>query len=115
LLDPCRNFDVSVHESIEPAATETDYPAKDLTPDYEAYDENIITFDPDYSDIEVMPETGETFIGAEILLPCGGIMTKGHVTVQKQDADSNLKGTETNIPISDTCEYIVMFDEGDVT
>ena len=42
-------------------------------------------------------------------------MTKGHVTVQKQDADSNLKGTETNIPISDTCEYIVMFDEGDVT
>ncbi len=52
-------FDASVYEAIGLAATENDFPAKDLTPDYEAYDENIMTFDPDYGDIEVMPETGQ--------------------------------------------------------
>ena len=62
-------FDASVYEAIGPAATEDDFPAEDLTPDYEAYDDNILTFDPDYGDIEVTPETGDTFIGAEILLP----------------------------------------------
>jgi hypothetical protein len=62
-------FDASIYEAIGPAATKNDLPAKDLTPDYEADDDNILTFDPDYSNIEVTPETGDIFIGAEILLP----------------------------------------------
>jgi hypothetical protein len=72
----CKAFDASIYEAIGPAATENDFPAKDLTPDYEAYDETIMTFDPDYGYIEVTPETGDTFIGAEILLPHGGTITK---------------------------------------
>ncbi len=49
-------------------------------------------FDPDYGNIEVMPETGDTFIGAEILFPCDGAMTKGCVA-----ALSNKSTTETLI------------------
>ncbi len=41
-------FDASVYEAIGPAATEDDFTAEDLTPDYEAYDDNILTFDTDY-------------------------------------------------------------------
>jgi hypothetical protein len=42
-------------------------------------------------------------------------MTKERVTAQKRDADGNLMGTENDIPILDTCEYVVTFDDGDVT
>jgi len=108
-------FDAKVCEAIGPAATENDFPAEDLTPDYEAYDDTILTFDPDYGDIEVTPETGDTFIGAEIILPRGGTMTKGRVTARKRDVDGNLKGTANDIPILDTREYVVTFDDGDVT
>ena len=101
-------------QSLAKLFTENDFPAKDLTPDYEAYDETIMTFDPDYGNIEVTPETGDTFIGAEIL-PHGRTMTKWHVTAQKQDVEGNLKGTQNDIPILDTSEYIVTFDDGDVT
>ncbi len=83
-------FDASVYKAIGPAASENDFPVKDLTPDYEAYDDNILTFDPDHGGIELMPETGDTFIGAEILLTRGGTMTKRCVTAQKQDVDGNL-------------------------
>ena len=87
-------FDAKVCEAIGPAATEKDFPAEDLTPDYEAYDDTILTFDPDYGDIEVTPETGDTFIGAEILLPRGGTMTKGRVTAQKKTQTVTLKGPQ---------------------
>ncbi len=108
-------FDASVYAAIGPAATENDFPAKDLTPDYEAYDNNIMTFDSDHGDIEVTPETGDTFIGAENFLPRGGTMTKGHVTAQNHDVDGNLIGTENDIPILDTREYVVTFEDGDMT
>ncbi len=111
----CKAFDASVYEAIGLAATKNDIPAEDLTPDYEAYNENILAFDPDFGNIEVMLETGDTFVGAEILLPCGGTMTKGRVTAQKRDADGNLKGAENDIPILDTREYVVTFDNGDMT
>ncbi len=42
-------------------------------------------------------------------------MTKGRVTAQKRDIDGNLKGTANNIPILDTREYMVTFDDGDMT
>jgi hypothetical protein len=42
-------------------------------------------------------------------------MTKGHVTAQKRDIDGNLKGTANDIPILDTREYVVTFDDGDMT
>ena len=75
-VEMCKAFDASIYEAIGMAATENDFPAEDLTPDYEAYDGTIMTFDPDYGNIEVTLETGGTFIGAEILLPHGGTITK---------------------------------------
>jgi hypothetical protein len=42
-------------------------------------------------------------------------MTTGRVTARKWDVDGNLKGTANDIPILDTREYLVTFDDGDVT
>jgi hypothetical protein len=42
-------------------------------------------------------------------------MTKGRVTTQKRDIDGNLKGNANDIPILDTREYMVTFDDGDMT
>ena len=42
-------------------------------------------------------------------------MTRGCVTSQKRDIDGNFKGTTNNNPILDTCEYIMTFDDGDLT
>ncbi len=42
-------------------------------------------------------------------------MTKARVTSWKRDVDGNLKGTANDNPILDTREYVVTFDDGDVT
>ena len=42
-------------------------------------------------------------------------MTKGHVTAWKRDMDGNLKETANDILILDTHEYMLTFDDGDVT
>jgi hypothetical protein len=42
-------------------------------------------------------------------------MTKGHVTAWKRDMDGTLKETANDILILDTHEYMLTFDDGDVT
>ena len=42
-------------------------------------------------------------------------MTRGHVTARKRDADGNPKGRANSNPIINTREYLVTFDNGDVT
>ncbi len=42
-------------------------------------------------------------------------MTKARMTSRKRDVDGNLKGTANDNPILDTREYVVTFDDGDVT
>jgi hypothetical protein len=42
-------------------------------------------------------------------------MTKARVTSRKRDVDGNIKGTANDNPISDTREYVVTIDDGDVT
>ena len=93
-----KSFNTSVLDTLGPAATVADFPVENLTPTYEHYDDDIFDHDPNYGDIEVTPETGDTFLGAEILLSRGGVMTKAHVTSQKHDVDGNLKGTPMIIP-----------------
>ena len=110
-----KSFDTSVLDAIEPSATAADFPAEDLTPTYEHYDDDIFGHNPNYGDIEVKPETRDTFLGVEILLPRGGVLTKARVTSQKRDVDGNLKGTANDNPILDTHEYVVTFDDGDMT
>ncbi len=79
--------------TLGPAAMTQDFPAEDITPDYDAFDADILDFDPDQGDIEVTPEYGDTYVGAEILLPRGGTLARGHVTDRKRDVDGNPIGT----------------------
>ncbi len=107
-------FDESIEQHIWPAALPQDFPAADLTPDPEYFDDtNVI--DPDYGDAEIMPEMGDNYLSAELMLPKGGVMVKGRVTMQKCDQDSNPIGLANNNPILDTRSYIVHFQDGDQT
>ena len=108
-------FDRSIDTTLGPAATTQDFPAEDITPDYDAFDADILDFDPDQGDIEVTPEYGDTYVGAEILLPQGGTLAKGRVTGRKRDVDGNPIGTAHENPILDTHDYVATFDDGDVT
>jgi hypothetical protein len=68
---------------------------------------------PDYGDAEVMPEIGDNYLSAELMLPKGGVLVKGHVTARKRDWDGNPIGHANDNPILDTRSYIVNFDDGD--
>ncbi len=78
-----------------------DFPAEDLTPD-PTYDDNTATADPEYGDTEVAPETGDNYLSAELMLPKGGVLVKGHVTACKHDWDGNPVGHANDNPILDT-------------
>jgi hypothetical protein len=93
----------------------TDFPTEDITPEYDHYDSDILDLDLDHSDIEVTPEYGDNYVGAEILLPHGGTMARGRVTSRKWDVEGNLKGIANANPILDTPEYTIIFDDGDIT
>jgi hypothetical protein len=54
-----RVFNESITHHLGPSATEQDFLAEDLTPDYNSYD-NGHDFDPDHGDLEVTPEMGTT-------------------------------------------------------
>jgi hypothetical protein len=113
-----KSFDDSIAERLGPATQDTDFPAEDLTPEYEPFGDvgnANLGLDPDHEDLEVTPEAGNNYIGVNLLFPKGGTMTRGWVTAQKKDADGNPKGRANSNPILDTREYTVTFDDGDVT
>jgi len=86
-----------------------------LTPDPDHFDDtNVI--DLDYGDAKIMPQMGDNYLSAEIMLPRGGaLLAKGRVSTHKCDWDGNPIGLANPNPISDTCTYIVDFDDGDQT
>ncbi len=91
---------------------------KYLTPEYEFFGDigdADFDLDPDHEDHKVTPEAGDNYVGINLLFPKGRTMTRGPVTAQKRDADSNPKGRANSNPILDTREYTVIFDDGDVT
>ncbi len=55
----CRVFDETIAYHLGPNATDQDFPAEDLTPDFDFYDD-YHDLDPDHSDLEVTPEMGDT-------------------------------------------------------
>jgi hypothetical protein len=89
-LETRRVFDETVASHLEPNATDQDFPAEDLTPDFDHYD-NDHDLDPDHGDLEVTPEMGDNYLNAEISVPRpqGGTLSKGCVTAQKRDKDGN--------------------------
>jgi hypothetical protein len=113
-----KSFDNSIAERLGPAAQDSDFPAVDLTPEYEFFgDVGDADSDPDHDhgNLPVTPEVGNNYIGVDLLFPKGGTMTRGRVTARKMDADGNPKGRANTNPILDTCQYTVTFDDGDVT
>ena len=61
-----------------------------------------------------MPKVGNQYIGAEILLPRGHEMTRGHVVVQSHDASGSMVARAHTKPILDTRMYQVEFAGGKV-
>ena len=49
-----------------------------------------------------MPEVGDLYIGADILLPRGNKMARGHVVVCNHDANGNIMGMAHANPMLDT-------------
>ncbi len=110
----CREVNETITHHLGPNATEQDFPAEDLTPDYDLYDDDH-DFDPHHSDLEVIPEMGDNYLNAEISVPQGGTLMKGCVTSWKRDKDGNPVGLANANLILDTHEYTFTFDDGDET
>ncbi len=110
----CRVFNESIAHYLGPNAMEQDFPAEDLTPDYDFYN-NDHDLDPDHSNLEVTPEMGVNFLSADIFVPCGGTLVKGRVTSPKRDKDGNPIGLANANPVLDTREYTFTFNDGDET
>jgi hypothetical protein len=104
-------FDESVKTHLGPSATAADFPAEDITPDLDHFDDSKL-LSPDADDVEVTPEFGDNLLNAKIMLPCGGVLTKGRVTARKCDNAGNPVGLADSNPILDTRSYIVDFADG---
>jgi hypothetical protein len=64
-------FDKSLVTHLRPAATVQDFPAENLTPDPDHFNDTDF-IDPDSSDAEITPERGDNYLSIEIMLSCGG-------------------------------------------
>jgi hypothetical protein len=109
-----RVFNESITHHLGPSATEHDFPAEDLTPDYDFYDDDN-DLDPDHGELEVTPEMGDNYLNAKISVPRAGTLVKGRVTSRKRDKDGSPVGLANADPILDTHEYTFTFDDGDET
>jgi hypothetical protein len=96
-----RVFNETIAHHLEDNAMEQDFPAEDLTPYYDFYDDNH-DLDPDHGDLEVTPEMGDNYLNAEISVPQGGTLMKGRITSQKRDKDGNPTRLANTNPILDT-------------
>ncbi len=67
-LETRRLFDETVASHLGPNATDQDFPAEDLTPDFDHYD-NDHDLDPEHGDLEVTPEMDDDYLNAEISIP----------------------------------------------
>ncbi len=69
-----KSFDDSIAERLGPTAQGTDFPAKDLNPEYKLFrdvgDANF-DLDPDHKDLKVTPEVGNNYVGVDLLFHKG--------------------------------------------
>ncbi len=110
----CRVFDETIANHLRLNATEQEFPAEDLTPDYDFYDDDH-DLDSDHSDLEVTPEMGDNYLNTEISVLRGGTLMKGRVTSRERDKDRNPVGLANANPILNTHEYTFTFDDDDET
>lgn len=113
-----RKFDEAVVVKLGRPALLEDFPEDDLTPVFDAYDDDSedakLPQSPD-DELEPTPEAGDRLINADVLLPRGSTLARGRVIERKRDADGNPIGRAHNNPILDSRQYRVEFDDGEVT
>ena len=88
------------------------------TPHYDPYKDetqNEQSFHQLIEKLEPMPEVGDYYIGAEILLPRGNQIAQGQVVARSHDANENVMSRFHTNPILDTRTYQVEFAGGKVT
>ena len=100
-LDKRRQFDQSVATHLGPASMIQDFPAGNLTPDPNHYDDTD-PINPDLGDAEITPEMGDNYLSAEIMLPRGGTMVRGRIAARKRDWDGIPIRLANSNPILDT-------------
>ncbi len=61
-----------------------------------------------------MPEAGDNYINASLMLPCGNLLARGTVIGRKRNAQGDPIGNANANPIMDSCVYCVEFDDGDI-
>ena len=108
-------FGHALEQKLRPKATPVDFDKQDLTPEHIHYGEDADSIDSDHGNLEITPEVGDNYIGAEILVPRGGVLSRGRVTCRKRDANMNPIGRSHTNPVLDTQSYVVEFDDTDQT
>jgi hypothetical protein len=96
-----------IAERIGPKSVPGDFPAEDLTPEYEHYRGHTIEEDMDNGyeegspnndnlDLLPTPEVGDNYISAEVLLPLGSVLRRGKVISCKRElTETQLAGHMT--------------------
>ena len=108
-----------LNSNIGPACVLTDFPANDLTPDFEFYadnhDEDDFEGTPDEIEEAPIPtlEASDTYVGVAIQLPRAGGEARGRVKKRARDNDGNVIGRAHERPILDTRQYIFEFEDGE--
>ncbi len=84
--DMWRRFDKSVEDILGPSAVDADFDLEDLTPEFRPHDKDFdfgVKGEDDMPPEEVTPETGDSYLIAEISLPKGGTLARGRVIRRK--------------------------------
>ena len=88
-----QNFDQAIEGILGTAAKPEKNPEQDLTPENIHYEGDSDSIEPDHGDLKVTPEIRDNYIGAEIMTPRGGVLSRGQVTRQKRDSDGDPVGS----------------------
>ena len=109
-------FMQEINDKLGPAAIESDFPDEEITPEYQHWeDDPAFPKAPPEDEQEVTPEAGDNYVSANVLLPRGDTLARGRVIGRKRDTDGNPIGRAHSNPILDTREYMVEFEDGDVS
>ena len=90
-----------------------DFDEQNLTPEHIHYGEDADSIDSDHGNLEITPELGDNYIGAEILIPRGGVFLRGRVARRKRDANGNPIGRSHDSPALGMQSNIVEFKNYD--
>ena len=113
------SFMEQLNSNIGPACILDDFPANNLTPDFEfyadGYDEDGFEGTPDEIPEAPLPtpEASDVYVGVTIKLPRAGRDAIGRVKKRARDNDGNVVGRAHEKPILDTRQYIVEFEDGE--